>query len=129
MEVAELVRRTRTYRRFKQDAIPMETLRALVDIARLCPSGGNVQPLKFILSCDQETNSRIFPATHWAGYLVDWRGPSEHERPTAYIVIVTDTRLSKSGGVGSGICAQAIVMGAMEQGIGAFAKRTEPLWK
>lgn len=44
----------------------------LVDLARLSASGANLQPLKYILSCDRETNARIFPHTRWAGRW-EWR--------------------------------------------------------
>lgn len=114
-----LVTRTRSYRRFKQDPIPMSTLRHLVELARLTASGGNIQPLKYILSCDAETNAKIFPTTMWAGYLTDWPGPSEGERPMAYIVILIDTDIRKDAGFDPGIAAQTIALGAMEKGIGA----------
>jgi nitroreductase len=45
--------------------IDLDVLKALVDLARLSASGSNLQPLKFILSADPETNARIFPHTRW----------------------------------------------------------------
>jgi nitroreductase len=119
MQFRELVKATRSYRRFKQTPITEDTLRDLVDLARLSASGGNVQPLKYMLSCDPETNARIFPCTVWAGYLEDWPGPAEGERPTAYITILLDKTIMKSAGCNQGIAAQSIVLGAMERGIGA----------
>ncbi|RLC89722.1 MAG: nitroreductase, partial [Chloroflexi bacterium] len=95
----ELIRKNRSYRRFHQDVpVEMETLRALVNLARLSASGSNLQPLKYILSCDPETNGRIFPHTRWAGYLKDWSGPAEGERPTAYIAVPGDTEIRESFG-------------------------------
>lgn len=119
MEFAQLVSRTRSYRRFRQTPISEAILRDLVDLARLSPSGGNVQPLKFMLSNAPEMNERIFPQTLWAGYLKDWPGPAEGERPTAYVIILHDTEVASSPGVDHGIAAQSIVLGAMERGIGA----------
>ncbi|MFH1124395.1 MAG: nitroreductase family protein [Pseudomonadota bacterium] len=47
----DLVRRTRSYRRFFQDhPISMETLKKLVGLARLSASSANRQPLKYIIS-------------------------------------------------------------------------------
>jgi nitroreductase len=117
--IADLVFKNRSYRRFYQDtAVEMETLRRLVDLARLSASGANRQPLKFKLVCDPETNARVFPCLAWAGYLKDWPGPQEGERPSAYIVILGDTQISQGFGVDHGIAAQSILLGATEQGLG-----------
>ena len=119
MMLRELVLRNRSYRRFEQEvAVDLETLRALVDLARLSASAANRQPLKYILSCDPETNARVFPHTRWAGYLKDWGGPEEGERPAAYVVVLGDTEISKSFGCDHGIVAQSIMLGATERGLG-----------
>lgn len=115
----DLVLKNRSYRRFHQDVpVSLQTLRALVDLARLSASGANQQPLKYILSCDAEINTRIFPHTRWAGYLKDWPGPAEGERPAAYILILGDMEITKSFGCDHGIAAQSIMLGATEQGLG-----------
>ncbi len=115
----DLVTRNRSYRRFHQDApVEMETLRELVNLARLSATGANLQSLKFILSCDEDMNRKIFPTLSWAGYLKDWPGPEEGERPSAYILILGDTSISKSFGCDHGIAAQSILLGAVEQGLG-----------
>jgi nitroreductase len=117
--IEDLARKNRSYRRFHQDVpIDLDTLRALVNLARLSASGSNKQPLKYILSCDPETNARIFPHTRWAGYLKDWAGPEEGERPVAYVVILGDTEISKSFGCDHGIVAQSMMLGAAERGLG-----------
>jgi nitroreductase len=118
MTLRDLVLKNRSYRRFHQDAIDLETLKELVDLARLSASGANRQPLKYVLSCDAETNNKIFPCTRWAGYLSDWPGPAEGERPTAYVVILGDSEVSKSVGCDHGIAAQSIMLGATERGLG-----------
>ena len=115
----DLILKTRSYRRFDESArIEIETLRDLVKLARFSASGSNRQPLKFVLSCDPETNAAIFPHTRWAGYLTDWGGPAEGERPTAYIIILGDTEIREAGGVDHGIAAQSIMLGATERGLG-----------
>ena len=115
----DLVRKNRSYRRFHQEvSVDLETLREVVDLARLSASGGNRQPLKYILSCDPENNARIFPHLGWARYLTDWDGPVEGERPAAYIVILGDTEIAPSVGCDHGIAAQSIMLGATERGLG-----------
>jgi len=117
--VKELVRNSRSYRRFYQDTqIELDTLRELVNLARLSPSARNAQPLKYILSCEPKKNDLIFPHLGWAGYLKDWPGPTEGERPSAYIIILGDTRLSQHFGCDHGIAAQSILLGATEKGLG-----------
>lgn len=117
--IEELVRNNRSYRRFhQQEAVTLETLRELVDLARLSASGANRQPLKYILSCDADTNARIFPQLAWAAYLRDWDGPAEGERPSAYIIVLGDKEIANSFGVDHGIAAQSILLGATEQGLG-----------
>jgi nitroreductase len=115
----DLTLRNRSYRRFYQEVdIKLETLQELVDLARLSASAANMQPLKYILSCHTEKNSLIFSHLAWARYLKDWSGPCEGERPSAYIIILGDTEISRSFGCDHGIAAQSILLGATEKGLG-----------
>lgn len=115
----ELVKMSRSIRRFYEDTpVESETLRDLVDLARLSPSGSNLQSLKYYLSNQPEMNAQIFAHLSWAGYLPDWPGPQEGERPAAYIIILGDSTISKSFGCDHGIAAQSIMLGAAEKGLG-----------
>lgn len=117
--IRDLVMKNRTYRRFFQEvAIERRTLKELVDLARLSAAAGNMQPLKYILSCEPQKNALIFPHLAWAGYLKDWPGPCEGERPSAYIIILGDTQITQSFGCDHGIAAQSILLGAAERGLG-----------
>ena len=117
--ITELVKENRSYRRFYEDhAVKPETLKEFVNLARMSASGANLQPLKYILSCDPRKNADIFSCLAWAGYLKDWPGPGEGERPAAYIVILGDTSISESAGCDHGIAAQTILLGAREKGLG-----------
>jgi nitroreductase len=115
----ELIRKSRTVRRFYQDEpVGEDILRGLVDLARLSPSAANRQPLKYFLSFEPESNAKIFPHLGWAGYLKDWPGPEEGERPSAYIVVLLDRRISSKINCDHGIAAQSIMLGAAELGLG-----------
>ncbi|MDO8684333.1 MAG: nitroreductase family protein [Armatimonadota bacterium] len=117
--IRDLVRANRSYRRFQQERrIEEETLRELVDLARMSPSAANLQPLKYIISAASEKNALIFPTLAWAGYLKDWPGPEEGEQPSAYIIVLGDTEISKNVGCDQGIACQSILLGAAEKGIG-----------
>jgi nitroreductase len=117
--IRELVQRNRSYRRFHQGIqIDLNTLRELVDLARLSASGGNRQLLKYLLSVDPGTNGKIFRTLTWAAYLKDWPGPGEGERPPAYIIVLGDRRIAESFGCDHGIACQSILLGAVEKGLG-----------
>lgn len=117
--IRDLIVKNRSYRRFHQhEPVTAETLKGLIDLARLSASGANRQPLKFVISCDPDTNARVFPHLAWAGYLRDWPGPEEGERPSAYIIVLGDTEINQSFGIDHGIAAQSILLGATEQGLG-----------
>ena len=119
MELKDLILKNRSYRRFHQsERVSLETLRDLVDLARLSGSGANLQALKFVLTYTPEQAADVFPHLAWAGYLTDWDGPEEGERPAAYVMIVHDTTLSASPGCDHGIAAQSILLGAAEKGLG-----------
>ena len=115
--VAALVARNRSFRRFyEKQRIPISTLRKLIDLARLSPSGGNLQPLKFIPINNPRRNALIFPCMAWAGYLKDWPGPVPGERPSAYIIILGDNDIRKEISCDHGIAAQSIMLDATAAG-------------
>jgi nitroreductase len=117
--IEDLVRKTRSTRRFFQDhRIPKETLRSLVELARLSASAANRQPLKYILAYEKEKNAIIFPKLAWAAYLKDWAGPEQGERPSAYIIVLGDKEISGSFGCDHGIASQNILLGATHMGLG-----------
>ena len=116
--IRDLILKNRSYRRLPQEVdIKLETLKELVDLARLSASARNAQPLKYILSCEPRRNSLIFPHLAWAGYIRGWSGPCEGERPSAYIIILGDTEIRRSFGCDHGVAAQSIMLGATEKGL------------
>jgi len=117
--IKELIKKNRTYRRFYQDVkISRQILEELIDLARLSSSGGNLQSLKYIVSYEEDKNKSIFPYLRWAGYLNDWDGPIEGERPSAYIVMLGDKEISSNYYWDHGIACQSILLGACEKGLG-----------
>lgn len=115
----ELIIKNRSYRRFfEEERIELTMLKEWVDLARNSAASANLQPLKYLLSCDPAKNNLIFPHLAWAGYLKDWPGPVEGERPSAYIVILGDLTIVKDFGCDHGIAAQSILLGAVEKGFG-----------
>ncbi len=120
MKLKDLLRVTRSCRKFDaQRPVLREELEDMVDHTRYTPSAANLQPLKYMLSWQEETNEKIFPALRWAGYLKDWNGPDHTEEPQGYIIILGDTNIAKSPMVDAGIAAQTIMLSAREKGLGA----------
>ena len=114
----DLIQSTRSYRRFRQEQkIAMEDLLDLVDTGRYAPSGGNLQPLRFRIVCDEAKCQTVFETLKWAAYFTDWEGPEEGQRPVAYILICGEE--GKSTGNEEGLRQQAMVLAAMEKGIGS----------
>jgi len=119
MDFKEIVVKNRSYRRFDgSHSLDRETLTDLVDCARQAPSGANLQPLRYIVSCEPEMNARIYDTLAWAAYLPDWTGPEPAERPTGYVVIVTPEPVKDITRVDLGIAAQTIVLAAAAKGLG-----------
>lgn len=120
MNFKKLVEKNRSYRRFFHNyKISKKTLLELIDFARLTPSAKNLQPLKYFVSYEEELNSQIFETLSWAGYLKAGGIEIEPtERPSAYIVVLGDKRITDNFMVDAGIAAQTILLGAVSRGLG-----------
>lgn len=119
MDIAALVRGSRSFRRFDESRpITMDDLKFLVELARYTPSAKNMQPLQYVLCAGEETNAKLFKCLGWAGYLPHWPGPSEGQRPTGYIVLLHDKDLEPDYTFDQGIVAQTMMLGAASFGFG-----------
>lgn len=117
----DLVKQNRSYRSFDGSfEITRETLLDLVDCARFTPSSINMQPFQYFLSYKPETNDIIYPLTAWARLLPGFEGPAEGHRPTAYIIVCTDTTIGPETRFRTdvGIVSQTIMLAAVEKGFG-----------
>jgi nitroreductase len=117
--IENLIKKNRSFRRFYQDhVLDLETLTGLVDLARLSASAANLQPLRYILSVDSDKNSQIFSCLAWAAYIKDWKGPEDGERPSGYIIVLSDSEKANDFvGYDCGIASQSILLGAREKGL------------
>ena len=119
MNFSELVHRSRSFRRFNQSVrIPSELLVDLVRLARVSPSPSNLQGLKFWFVSDEEECEQVFNNLKFGGYFKDWSGPTEGEKPSAYILILGDKEIKPTFEIDAGIAAQTILLGAAEAGFG-----------
>lgn len=63
VEFIDIVRKRYAVRQYKDEKVPEETIRQLLDIIRYSPSAINLQPWKIKVVSDQATKDALFPAT------------------------------------------------------------------
>lgn len=117
--IRDLIIKNRSYRRFDSSVkIAEEKIKEWIELARFSASGRNMQPLKYKICTDPGLCEQVFPNLGWAGYLNDWKGPAEGERPVAYIAVLNDRSVSENYYCDDGIAMQSILLGAVEDGFG-----------
>jgi len=115
----ELVLNNRSYRRFyENEKIEYDILVDLIDCARNTAASVNFQVLKYKLINDGTNGKKVFDCLAWAGLLKEWKGPEEGERPSAYVIILSDKEISTAKPIDVGIAAQTILLAATEKGYG-----------
>ena len=117
----ELVKKTRSYRNFDNSyRMSGDELTSLIELCRYTAATANLQSVKFAYAYKNEDCDKIFPHLGWAGYIKENKPPYKGNEPAAYILLCSDTRISREViGLDIGICAQTIVLAAAERGIGA----------
>jgi nitroreductase len=110
----------RSYRRFDNSRrVEHATLTEVVGLTRFCSSAMNKQPLRYRIVCDADECAKVFPLLKWAGYLKDWDGPTESERPVAYLVQCLDTDcIASFPYCDDGLQLEAITLGLNALGLG-----------
>ena len=73
MHVNDAIRQRRSIRLFQDTPVPKEILLEMADLARLYPSAGNMQPLRYAVVTQEPIRSRIFDCLYWAKYLPDYQ--------------------------------------------------------
>jgi nitroreductase len=63
MELSDVIISRRSIRKFKQENISADTVRLLLDAARLAPSGSNLQPARFIVAQSQDAKEALGQCT------------------------------------------------------------------
>ena len=118
MDFLAFVKKARTCRRFAEDKpLQRQDLDFLVECARHTPSARNAQEVRFV-EVLSETSAKLFPLTHWAMALKDWKGPYAGERPTAFLGLLLPENCSELCMVDLGIVAQPVQLAATSKGFG-----------
>ena len=120
MDVEEAIRSRRTIRRYKQEPIPLDLLKNLIDLARLAPMAKNIQALEFIIVRESKNVNELFKMVKYASSLPeDQRTPERGREPTAFIIVLINTTIkSEYVDYDVGAAVQNILLGAEKYGIG-----------
>lgn len=128
----EIIHKNRSYRRFDESKeIEEQTILRFVDNLRFCPTARNQQVFVYKIVTEKNEREEIFSSLKWAGYLKEWDGPEEVERPKAYVLIAINNERVVSKDkyieVDLGIVTQTLLLQATENKyggciIGAFNK-------
>jgi nitroreductase len=121
MQIKKLIHERRSIRRFRQEQIPIEILRDIIDAGRVAPSASNLQPLRYLLIHDKSLVERVFPFTKWAAYLpADSGRPPVGQEPTAYVIILIDEEnATRWVGHDVGAATENMILMALANGIGS----------
>jgi len=116
MHTFEAIRQRRSIRKFSPDSIPVSCLKEILDVSRLYPSGGNLQPIRFALVTAPELTDRIFSDLRWAMYLPGYT-IANNERPTAYVILLGDENVRKKCDYDVGAASTTVMLAAADKGL------------
>lgn len=124
--IEELIKKNRSYRRFDAArAVSYDEFLRMVEAARCSGSSANRQRIRFALVNDSDGCDKMFENVAFAGYLKNWAGPTESERPTAYIALMCkEETIDTSLAIDIGIASQSILLTAAEMGLGGCMIRS-----
>ena len=123
--IYDLILGNRSYRRFNEDRkVAKDELLKMVEGARMSASAANLQRIRYALVDGEEQCAAVFDTLAFAGYLKDWDGPEKGERPTAYIVLMSEKEPDTNLAIDVGLAAQSILLVAREMGLGGCMFRS-----
>lgn len=116
MSLSNLIKTRRTTRVFNQTKVNINDLKEVLELARLAPSGGNLQPVKFAIITDETLRKKAFPFIKYAGYLKDW-DPDFSQSPKAFIALLCNDNLKGKCECDLGISLMTISLLLEEKGL------------
>lgn len=116
MHTFDAMLQRRSIRKFRPEPIPADCLKEIVEISRLYPSGGNLQPVRFAIVSSPALCDWIFTDLRWAMYLPDYT-IAEEERPAAYIVLLRDETVKKKCDYDIGAASTMVMLAAADKGL------------
>ncbi len=121
MELLEAIHTRRSIRQYKDQPIPEEMVRAVLEAAMMAPSAGNVQPWQFIVVDDREKMDQVKDVHPYVGMA---------QQAPLGILVCGDLRLEKFAGFWVQDCSAAmqnLLLAAHDQGLGAVWTGVHPV--
>lgn len=116
MQTLKAMEKRRSIRKFCAEPVPVSVLKEIVEVARLYPSGGNLQPVRFGIVTAKALTDAVFEDLKWAMYLPGYT-IGENERPTAYIVLLRDAVVKKKCDYDIGAASTMVMVAAADKGL------------
>lgn len=117
MQTFDAMQLRRSIRKFRPEPVSADCLNRIIEVSRLYPTGGNLQPVRFAIITKPELTDALFADLKWAMYLPDFTIASD-ERPTAYIVLLRDTTVRKKCDYDIGAASTMVMLAAADRGLG-----------
>ena len=119
MNFDEVLKKRRTIRCFTQEEVSREKLLMLIDAARLAPSGGNMQPLRYLIIQDRKKAELVFGETAWAAFVKPGRTPEWGKNaPLTFILVTAPADAGKIDYANAGAAVENMLLKAVDAGLG-----------
>jgi len=92
MNVEQAILKRRSIRQFSQKKIPLNSLKKLVNAARVAPSAANRQFLEYLVVNKPGLCEEVFKHLAWAGYITPKGNPRPGHEPVSYIFILANRK-------------------------------------
>ena len=122
MELMELLKSRRTYRRFDQSRpVPDEVIEKIMLSQQYASCSGNSQSLRYIVVKDPKLVEDIFDIALWAARLPKEDGqPKPGEHPTLFVVVMIDEANHNTWTpMDAGLAMSNMTLAAWEEGVGS----------
>ncbi len=119
MDWKELLKR-RSIRFFEQKPVPEDALREMLEAARVAPSGGNAQRLRYVVIRSAERAKAIFDLTAYGAHVRPHRSPVWGKNaPPAFIAVTAPAdNADQTVAADAGAAIQSMMFAAVENGLG-----------
>lgn len=126
MDIMELVKGCRTYRRFLQEPVSDEILNDMIEAARITNSGMNAQIMRYVVISNPEVVRKINSVIKLGGMVPELGLPREGEGPTAFIALYVDGEPNFIKDVDTGIAVHTITTVAYASGVASCIMASFP---